>query len=666
MKQITFMALILIQVKLINAISSTDFDNYTPTLLWDIEKHIIIKSLDLTKNGSMHVLGDQNGLGFDVQNFYVQIDNGKITRQMNIYQTQYYTKIQVFPNDDYLVIHNEALESAEPSFLIIDLNLFIQQYYKTYPKSQIWTQQHIEINSDGGQIYRLLNTQGTQNENELGVIMRYSKDEEGFFTTDYQYLSLIQTQNIIPMYNGFLVSPQIVIPVFVNRINIALMRFSYTSEISKFQYLVHPNQTNQDNNIKAFGYSMPYYAVVLRIQEYLNVFLFHKDETQEIIQIKIDILNPQKQQIVLASSAQATRMIFSQDAIDLACYSYQQTAALRVKLNVKTQKYTTQSYRLRATTNIPQILNSFVTAKQSGKFYVFGYAKGYIDCVTQTKTSYIQSFIFEPNSANKCIAFDDQYTSTFIQTPNNLQIPLVLIGESKLNQLIPVTHEIINDYRISWNIGDTEILPEYFVKKGINQLQEFYFEKNSLEKSVSEKCPMQFLYLITPIVLKQKIRFKLEESQLQYKTYDNCFPKFIEYPPKIYVGYSKQTLQGNYNGNNLQDFCVLLKECFIKIKKIDSQGLTWIFFSNGLLGYQYLNYTEVEKSLKMLWVDSSNDQNQELFRTSQQTLYFAMMETFKKTFKFFGNAIEAGIYVNMLLQVLLGFTMKRIWTLVNT
>ncbi|CDW83942.1 UNKNOWN [Stylonychia lemnae] len=104
--------------------------------------------------------------------------------------------------------------------------------------------------------------------------------------------------------------------------------------------------------------------------------------------------------------------------------------------------------------------------------------------------------------------------------------------------------------------------------------------------------------------------------------------------------------ENNSNSDdNKQDYCIQLKECFIKIKQIDSQGLTWIVFSNGLLGYQQLNYTEVQKSLRLFWIDQSYDQdsetnlnknqqanqdklkvefaNNKLFRTAQMTLYFA-------------------------------------------
>ncbi|CDW77009.1 UNKNOWN [Stylonychia lemnae] len=226
----------------------------------------------------MHVLGDSIPIGSDDQNFYVQIDNGQITRQMNIIPSQQYVKIQVFPNDDYLIIHNEA-----------------RSLTSTYPGDQTWSVQHIEISSDGSQIYRLLNLMNTPNGNKLGFIMRTLK-------------------------MGFHLSQQIVIPGFANQTNLALMRFSFTAD-AQIQYLIHPNQTNQDNNLRAFSYSMPYYAVVIRIKDYLNVFLFHEDETKQIIQIKIDVLTSQKFLIPYAFSAQATRLIFSQDILDLACYS---------------------------------------------------------------------------------------------------------------------------------------------------------------------------------------------------------------------------------------------------------------------------------------------------------------------------------------------------------
>ncbi|CDW74295.1 UNKNOWN [Stylonychia lemnae] len=44
----------------------------------------------------------------------------------------------------------------------------------------------------------------------------------------------------------------------------------------------------------------------------------------------------------------------------------------------------------------------------------------------------------------------------------------------------------------------------------------------------------------------------------------------------------------------------------------------------------------------------------------------ALMANFQKSFQLFGSAMSAGVYINMLLQVFLGFAMKRIWTLVNT
>ncbi|CDW71117.1 UNKNOWN [Stylonychia lemnae] len=89
MKSIAFFALYLIFIKLVSGQASITHDDYTPIVLWDQEQSIVIQSLDLTKNGSMHVLGDSIPIGSDAQNFYVQIDNGQITRQMNIIPTQY-------------------------------------------------------------------------------------------------------------------------------------------------------------------------------------------------------------------------------------------------------------------------------------------------------------------------------------------------------------------------------------------------------------------------------------------------------------------------------------------------------------------------------------------------------------------------------------------------